>query len=101
MPRRSLSVATPALQLPEPTWVLARSTRFLLVVALSVAWAWQPLTTVIGRSLKSSEYEHYSHIVLLPFFSAYLLYLNRRAILAHVQPALRSGIAPDVRVGVL
>ena len=65
---------------------------FLLLIALSVAWAWQPLTTVIGRSLKSEEYAHYSHIVLLPFISGYLLYLNRDAILRHARPGPRTGI---------
>src|SRR5436190_4145685 len=99
MAKQSVSAVTPELQLPEPTWTPARiglgltmgDASFLLVVALSVAWCWQPLTTVIGRSLKSAEYEHYSHIILLPFFSAYLLYLNRHAIFRHVQSGLRTG----------
>jgi exosortase len=85
-----------------PPWALAtigvglkmREARFLLLVALSVAWSWQPLTTVIERSLKSGEYEHYSYIILMPFISAYLLYLNRHAILEHVHPGLRAGILP-------
>ena len=100
MPKSSVSAVTPELPLPEPTWTPARiglglTTRdagFLLLVALSVAWCWQPLTTVIGRSLKSAEYEHYSHIILLPFFSAYLLYLNRHAIFKHVHSGLRTGL---------
>jgi len=102
MPKQSVSAATPELQLLEPTWTPAkiglgptvRDAGFLLLVALSVAWCWQPLTTVIGRSLKSAEYEHYSHIILLPFISAYLLYLNRAAILRQVHPGLRAGIFP-------
>ena len=100
MAKQSVSAVTPELQLPEPTWTPARiglglTTRnagFLLLVALSVAWCWRPLTTVIGRSLESAEYEHYSHIILLPFFSAYLLYLNRHAIFKHVHPGLRTGL---------
>ena len=64
---------------------------FLLLVVLSVAWSWQPLTTIISRSLNSAEYEHYSHIILLPFISAYLLYLNRDAIFRQVQPAFGTG----------
>lgn len=99
MPKRSASVATPDLELPVPTWILPRSTRFLLLLALSVAWAWQPLTTVIGRSLQSAEYEHYSYIILLPFMSAYLIYQNRGTIFRHTYPGLRLGIllaAPGV-----
>lgn len=99
MPKR-VSTAARDLQLLEPTWALARIgiarmvpyAGFLLLIALSVAWAWQPLITVIGRSLKSGEYEHYSHIVLLPFICAYLLYLNRDAILRHAKPGPRTGI---------
>jgi hypothetical protein len=30
-------------------------TGLLLLIALSVTWAWQPITTVIARSLKSGE----------------------------------------------
>jgi exosortase len=99
MAKQSVSAVTPELQLPEPTWTPARiglgltrrDAGFLLLVALSVAWCWQPLTTVIGRSLKSGEYEHYSHIILLPFFSAYLLYLNRHTIFRHVHSGLLTG----------
>jgi exosortase len=83
-----------------PPWALAsigvglrmREAGFLLLVALSVVWSWHPLTTVIDRSLKSGdEYEHYSHIILLPFLSAYLLYLNRGAILRHAGRGLVPG----------
>ena len=100
MPKSSVSAATPELQLPESTWtptriglgLTVRDAGFLLLVALSVAWCWRPLTTVIGRSLESAEYEHYSHIILLPFFSAYLLYLNRHAIFKQVHSGLRTGL---------
>src|SRR5436190_15674595 len=100
MAKQSVSAVTPELQLPEPTWTPARiglgltmgDAGFLLLVALSVAWCWQPLTTIIGRSLNSEEYEHYSHIILLPFFSAYLLYLNRHEIFRHVHSGIRAGL---------
>ena len=86
----------------EPAWTPAwvelltkgRDAAFGLLVLLAIAWSWQPLTTVIGRSLKSADYEHYSHIILLPFLAAYLLYLNRRTILAHAHFGAREGILP-------
>jgi exosortase len=98
--KRAVSAGTPELQLVEASWtpvrigpgLIPRDVGFLLLVTLSVAWCWQPLTTVITRSLQSGAYEHYSHIMLLPFFSAYLLYLNRHAILEHARPGLRTGI---------
>lgn len=99
MSKRSVSAVTPELHLLEPTWTPARiglrltprDAGFLVFVVLSIVWCWEPLATVIGRSLKSAEYEHYSHIILLPFFSAYLLYLNRHAIFKHVHTG-RAGL---------
>ena len=83
----------------EPTWAPGRlfltATRrhvaFAVIVALSALWAARPLFTVIGRSLNRAEYEHYSHIVLLPCIVAYLLWLNRHSILQRVQPGLATG----------
>jgi exosortase len=69
-----------------------RDAGFLLLLVLSVAWCWQPLMTVISRSLGSGEYEHYSHIILLPFVAAYLLHLKRDAIFEHVRPAFLTGL---------
>jgi exosortase len=100
MAKRAVSAAA-ELPLLEPTWAPAktgfrpalRNTGFPLLVALSAASAWQPLATVVGRSLNSPEYEHYSHIILLPFISAYLLYLNRDAIFEHARSGLRAGVA--------
>jgi exosortase len=69
---------------------------FALFVLLSVAWAWQPLTTVITRSLSSGAYEHYSHVILLPFLSAYLAFLGRDEIFRQVRP----GVLPGLLLGV-
>jgi exosortase len=104
MSKRTNPTVTPAVPLFEPARSLAqfkigsrgRDATFVVLVLLSVAWCWQPLVTVISRSLKSADYEHYSHIILLPFLSAYLLYLNREAILKHVQPAPGVGILATV-----
>lgn len=102
MSKRSVSAATPELPLLEPTWAPARvelgargrDAAFLLLIILAAAWSWQPLTTVIARSLRSAEYEHYSHIILLPFITAYLLYLNRRSILDRAHFGILEGILP-------
>ena len=88
------------LPLPLTRWTPAsmglssrvRDAGFLLLLVLSVAWCWQPLMTVISRSLGSGEYEHYSHIILLPFVAAYLLHLKRDAIFEHVRPAFLTGL---------
>jgi exosortase len=61
-----------------------RDAAFLVLVGLSVAWLWPPLSTVIVVSLRYSQYEHYSHVVLIPLISAVLVYLDRGAIFARV-----------------
>ena len=89
MDERTASTTVPGVVV-DPTWspgrlALGATTRdaaFAALVALSAAWAWRPLGTVIGRSIGRGENdEHYSHIVLPPFIAAYLLWLNRRTIL--------------------
>ena len=100
MSKRAISAAAPELPLLERRWTpariglgaRARDLGFLVLLGLSIMWSWQPLTTVIVRSLNSEEYKHYSHIILLPLVSAYLLYLNRHAILQRPKPSLRLGV---------
>jgi exosortase len=57
---------------------------FGLLLALSIAWLWAPLQTVIGLSLRYGDYEHYSHLVLIPVVSVALVWLHRRAVFARV-----------------
>src|SRR5437879_6301652 len=64
---------------------IPRHACFLLLIVATVAWFWRPLTTVLSLSLQGGRYEHYSHIVLIPLISLYLLYLNRRAVFATVE----------------
>jgi exosortase len=75
---------------PVPT---LREAVFLLLVGVGLAVAWEPVATVIGRSLRYGRYEHYSYIIALPFFSAYLLFLDRGAILARAGRAIPAGLA--------
>jgi exosortase len=98
------AVSAADLPLPEPAWApvsigadrTPRDIGFLLLVGLSTVFAWHPVMIVFGRSLFAREYEHYSHIVLLPFISAYLLYVNRVTIFEHPRSGLRSGIVLTV-----
>jgi exosortase len=71
----------------------AREGLFLLLAAASALWAWGPLATVIGRSLSGTHTDHYSHIVLLPGLTAYLLYTTRDSIRAYARPWASVGIA--------
>lgn len=69
----------------------SRNAAFLLLLIAPIAGFWQPLSTVIVRSLEYIEYEHYSHIVLIPLVTVCLLYLGRAAIFAHVEYAPGTG----------
>lgn len=69
----------------------ARHGVYLALVLLSVAWAWEPLHRVMTMSLKYSN-EEYSHIVAIPFITAYLLFVTRDAIVRHARFALLPGV---------
>src|SRR5215831_13849234 len=100
MAKRVRSAAAPDPGLLKQAWVPShmgvglgtRDVAFLALIVLSIVWGWQPLVTVMSRSLNSSEYEHYSHIILLPFVGGYVLYLNRAAILERARPGLPAGL---------
>ena len=51
----------------------------LLLFLATVAWFWQPLVELFSLT---QQQEHYSHMVLIPWVSLYVLYLDRKAILA-------------------
>jgi len=70
----------------------------LLLIAVSVFWCWHPLTVIFSRSLGSEEYAHYSYVPLIPFLTAYLLYLNRREVFSHTSRGLAAGL-PLILVG--
>jgi len=66
-----------ALSQPLPFSMKTRNGLSLLLLLAAVAWFWQPLVSLF--SLTQQE-EHYSHIVLIPLLSMYVLYLGRKAI---------------------
>src|SRR5437016_643489 len=51
----------------------------LLLFFATVAWFWQPLFTLFSLT---QQQDHYSHIVLIPCLSLYVLYVHRKAIFA-------------------
>jgi len=51
----------------------------LLLLLAAVAWFWQPLVSLFSLT---QQQEQYSHIVLIPWLSLYVLYLDRKAIFA-------------------
>jgi exosortase len=70
---------------------LSRHAVFAALVIATVAWFWAPLTTVVGLSLQYSQYEHYSHIVAIPFMSLVLIYLDRHVVFSEVEARPRLG----------
>ena len=69
----------------------SRHAAFAALVIAAVAWFWGPLSTVISLSLQYGQYEHYSHIVAIPFMTLFLLYLDRRVVVARTAWAPRPG----------
>src|SRR5262249_37329147 len=64
---------------PLPFGEKIRNTFSLVLLVALVICFWQPLTALY--SLTKTQ-EHYSHIVLIPFVSLYVLYLDRKGILS-------------------
>jgi exosortase len=64
---------------PLPFSIQIRNGLSLLLLLAAVAWFWQPL--VLLYSLTQQQ-EQYSHIVLIPGLSLYVLYLDRKATFA-------------------
>src|SRR6266849_5310214 len=67
----------------------ARNASFLLFTALTFVFFWAPLSTLIRFSF---EQEQYSHIILVPMVSAFLIFLARRRISSCVRPSIRKGL---------
>ena len=69
----------PALSQFLPFSLRIRNGLSLLLLLASVAWFWQPLVTLFSLT---QQQEQYSHIVLIPCVSLYILYLDQKAIFA-------------------
>ncbi len=67
----------------------ARNACFAFLCALTIAAFSTPLTMLIRLSLGQ---EHYSHIILLPFISAFLLVRERRTIFSHLETCWSAGV---------
>ncbi|MBS0156706.1 MAG: exosortase [Nitrospira sp.] len=61
-----------------PFTLTHRNRLFVLLFLATSAWFWQPLVELV--SLTQRE-EHYSHMLLIPWVSLYVFYLDRTAIL--------------------
>jgi exosortase len=68
-----------ALSWPLPVSIKVRNWLSLFLLLVTIAWFWQPLVALYSLT---QEQTHYSHILLIPWVSAYVFYLNRKAILA-------------------
>jgi exosortase len=70
---------TQALSHPLPFSAQTRNRLSFLLLLAAVAWFWQPLVSLFSLT---QQQEHYSHIVLIPWLSLYVLYLDRKVIFA-------------------
>jgi len=68
-----------ALSQALPFSMKTRNGLSLILLLAAVAWFWQPLVSLFSLT---QQQEHYSHIVLIPCLSLYVLYLDRKAIFA-------------------
>lgn len=88
--RAAETVVVPSTERRAPVET-SRHAAFVVLVMGAIAWFWGPLTTVVNLSLHYGDYEHYSHIVAIPFMSLFLVYIDRAKIFANVETASRLG----------
>lgn len=69
---------------------MKRTALFLAFVAVAALMFYGPFKDMMRTALRS---EYYSHIVLIPFVSAYLLFVRRKEIFAHIEYAFVPGAA--------
>jgi exosortase len=70
--------------------------RIIVFIILSTSALWVAGTSLIGLYSASIYQEYYSHIILIPFVSAYFLYESRKEIFTDSQFAFGPGIAAMV-----
>src|SRR5262249_7925242 len=84
----NLGLMMPA-QLPEfARGLAARSACFAALVGLTLAVFWAPLNTLLRFTF---QHEHYSHIILVPFVSAFPFFLERNRIFSRVETRWGAG----------
>jgi exosortase len=67
-----------------------RHLAFAALLTISLALFWTPLRTIAGLSLSD---DRYSHLLLIPFVSAFILYLERARIFSQPRDQSRAGFA--------
>ena len=75
-----------------------RNVWFIIFLSPMLFWFWDPLVAVFALSLKHGQY---SHIILMPFLSLYILYLERKAVFTRVEWSLWPGLILTVGGGAL
>jgi exosortase len=70
-----------------------RNASFLAVLVATGVAFYEPLATVLARSLRYGQYEHYSHIVLVPLMALFVLRVDRERIFARPAYAYGPGVA--------
>lgn len=78
MANRLVNGPIQALSQPLPFSIRIRNGLFPLLLLATLAWFWQSLVLLFVLT----QQEHYSHIVLIPCLSLYMLYLDQKAIFA-------------------
>ena len=70
-----------------------RHVSFIFATIATILWSREPFIDVLEISLHNENAQHYSHILLIPLLSAYLLYVKRDSITANAQWSPWAGVA--------
>lgn len=69
-------------------YLSARNIVFILAIAVALIMAYMPIKVLYS----SNKSEYYSHIVLIPFVSIYLIYIKHKEIFAQINYSFVAGI---------
>jgi exosortase len=81
----------------EIKYINKRNIFFLFFAAISILMFYVPLREIISSSLRS---DYYDHIILIPFVSAFFIFLRRKEIFSNVYYSYRIGI-PIIIIGLV
>jgi exosortase len=65
---------------------------FLLITLVIGVLLFFPLKALLYSESRGIFYEYYSHILLIPLISAYLLFIRRKELLGMVKPSIPAGV---------
>lgn len=73
----------------------------IFITIATILWFGKPFIDILDLSLNNENAQHYSHILLIPLLSLYLLYLKRNLIISNAQWSPWPGVVVMIIAGII